>query len=168
MDAKRLSPLPPIQAFFREIRRIQRKIHVLPDGASGWLLRLPEKPPSAHLPKFFSASLPMAVLRPKTRGGFMPLARREIEPDNLEFHDLHPILEDFFSKVKEGFHRNPKSIPHKFFYDEGCSFLFQQITELPEYYLTRVETRLLKEIIPEIAPLVGSYLNVVEYGCGSS
>jgi len=89
-------------------------------------------------------------------------------PDNLEFYDLHPVPEDFFSEVLEGLSRTPKSIHPKFFYDERGSFLFRQITLLPEYYLTRAETRLLKKIAPEIASLAGPGLSLVEYGCGSS
>ena len=47
-------------------------------------------------------------------------------------------------EVVAGLTDTPKSLPSKYFYDERGSQLFERITELPEYYLTRVETELLE------------------------
>jgi L-histidine N-alpha-methyltransferase len=41
--------------------------------------------------------------------------------------------------VRDGLSSNPKRLPPWLFYDEAGSGLFNQITELPEYYLTRTE-----------------------------
>jgi L-histidine Nalpha-methyltransferase len=57
-----------------------------------------------------------------------------------------------------------KTLPAKLFYDEEGCRLFYQITELPEYYLTRTERTLLERVTPQVAAEfpVGSVL--VEYG----
>ena len=60
-----------------------------------------------------------------------------------------------------------KTLPAKLFYDaEGCR-LFNLITELPEYYLTRTELALLERIGPLLRPLVPERAAIVEYGAGS-
>jgi len=58
---------------------------------------------------------------------------------------------DFAEAVLAGLSRNQKSIPCRFFYDARGSELFEQITSLPEYYPTRVETELLRANAAEIA-----------------
>ena len=50
----------------------------------------------------------------------------------------------FARDVLEGLTRKPKSLPCRYFYDEEGSRLFRQITELPEYYLTRCESEILQ------------------------
>jgi L-histidine N-alpha-methyltransferase len=47
--------------------------------------------------------------------------------------------------VKHGLTNTPKTLPSIYFYDDHGSDLFDQITELPEYYLTRLETEILEE-----------------------
>ena len=49
------------------------------------------------------------------------------------------------SEVYDGLTRRPKSLPPKLFYDATGSELFEQITELPEYYLTRTERAILAQ-----------------------
>jgi dimethylhistidine N-methyltransferase len=57
-----------------------------------------------------------------------------------------------------------KTLPAKLFYDdEGCR-LFYQITELPEYYLTRTETGLLERVAPQVAMDLSAGAVLVEYG----
>jgi L-histidine N-alpha-methyltransferase len=69
--------------------------------------------------------------------------------------------------VTEGLGSSPKTLPPKYFYDERGSELFVQITDLPEYYQTRTERRLLEEhadsLVEEAAPRA-----LVEYGSGSA
>jgi dimethylhistidine N-methyltransferase len=76
--------------------------------------------------------------------------------------------DEFAKAVLAGLSRNQKSIPCRFFYDARGSELFEQITSLPEYYPTRVETELLRANAAEIAWLAGSDRVVVEFGSGSS
>ena len=61
-----------------------------------------------------------------------------------------------------------KSLPCKYFYDPEGMLLFEQICNLPEYYLTRVETAILKNQADRIIELCPSELVLVELGSGSS
>jgi L-histidine Nalpha-methyltransferase len=71
-------------------------------------------------------------------------------------------------EVLQGLRQQPKTLSPKFFYDERGSQLFEQITELPEYYLTRTELSIMRENIDEIASLVGPQASLIEFGSGSS
>jgi L-histidine Nalpha-methyltransferase len=76
--------------------------------------------------------------------------------------------DEFADAVLAGLSRDQKSIPCRFFYDARGSELFEQITALPEYYPTRVETELLRANAAEIAWFAGADRVVVEFGSGSS
>ena len=82
--------------------------------------------------------------------------------------DRRPDFDEMMSEVREGLFATPKTLPCKYFYDEKGSDLFQQICDLPEYYLTRTETSLLTSIASEIAELIGPGCQMIEYGTGSS
>jgi L-histidine Nalpha-methyltransferase len=60
------------------------------------------------------------------------------------------------------------AVPARWLYDRRGSELFEEITQLPAYYPTRVETALLEKIMPEIAACVPKGTAVVEFGSGSS
>jgi dimethylhistidine N-methyltransferase len=75
---------------------------------------------------------------------------------------------EFADAVLSGLSRHPRAIPAKFLYDERGSELFDQICELPEYYLTRTETSILEACAPDIAALSGPGCALIEYGSGSS
>jgi len=64
----------------------------------------------------------------------------------------------------------PKWLPSWLFYDAAGSELFNQITELPEYYLTRTERSILLEHSDEIIGLAADIdaLRIVELGAGSA
>jgi L-histidine N-alpha-methyltransferase len=70
-------------------------------------------------------------------------------------------------EVMEGLSRPQKEISPKYFYDARGSRLFDEITELPEYYLTRVEWGLLERWIPEWTKRLGPK-TLVELGSGSA
>ncbi len=74
----------------------------------------------------------------------------------------------FRDDVLEGLARPHKAIPPKWLYDERGSALFEEITRLPEYYPTRTETALLRDVAPEIGPLLPEGGVLVEFGSGSS
>jgi L-histidine Nalpha-methyltransferase len=69
----------------------------------------------------------------------------------------------------EGLLSTPKTLPAWLFYDETGSRLFDQITELPEYYLTRTERAIFTTHAAEIVALAADAhaLQVVELGAGS-
>ncbi|MFL6863937.1 MAG: L-histidine N(alpha)-methyltransferase [Allosphingosinicella sp.] len=61
-----------------------------------------------------------------------------------------------------------RAIPSRWFYDRRGSELFEAITRLPDYYLTRTETALLETHGREVAALAGAGNAIVEFGSGSS
>jgi L-histidine N-alpha-methyltransferase len=70
--------------------------------------------------------------------------------------------------VREGLSATPKRLPSKLFYDEIGSALFEQITELPEYYLTRTERGIFETFAPEILEQAGAPLTMIELGAGTA
>jgi dimethylhistidine N-methyltransferase len=60
------------------------------------------------------------------------------------------------------------AIPARWLYDHRGSQLFDDITRLPSYYPTRIETALLHDIMPDVAELVPRRTAVVEFGAGSA
>ncbi|MGB6769553.1 MAG: L-histidine N(alpha)-methyltransferase [Methyloceanibacter sp.] len=81
---------------------------------------------------------------------------------------LDPARADFAEAVLQGFARKLRNLPCRFFYDERGSALFEEITQLEEYYPTRVETALLEAYGAEIAERMGDARVLVEFGSGSS
>ncbi len=69
--------------------------------------------------------------------------------------------------VREGLTGSPRTLPPKWFYDARGSELFEEITELPEYYPTRAEREILRARAGEIVEASGAR-TLVELGSGSS
>lgn len=85
--------------------------------------------------------------------------------------DSH-LPDDYLAKalaadVRAGLGGTPKTLPPKWFYDERGSKLFDQITELPEYYPTRTERELLRTHSGDVASACPAD-TLVELGSGSS
>jgi dimethylhistidine N-methyltransferase len=74
----------------------------------------------------------------------------------------------FAHDVIAGLTARPKRLPPKYFYDETGARLFEQITALPEYYLTRCELEVLRERARDIARFFPAPSALVEFGSGSS
>lgn len=73
----------------------------------------------------------------------------------------------FARDLLAGLGRRPRRIPSMYFYDEIGSRLFQQISELDEYYLTRCEHEILERSAAELAAvLAGGPFRLVELGAG--
>ncbi|HEX5929354.1 MAG TPA: L-histidine N(alpha)-methyltransferase [Solirubrobacterales bacterium] len=70
--------------------------------------------------------------------------------------------------VRAGLCAYPKELAPKYFYDDRGSRLFEQITELPEYYPTRAEREVLDERSAEILAAAGAPGTLVELGSGSA
>jgi L-histidine N-alpha-methyltransferase len=64
-------------------------------------------------------------------------------------------------------HPRQKELPSKYLYDEVGSALFEVITLLPEYCLTRADTRLLQKHAEEIVRRLPRNLQIAELGSGS-
>ena len=65
--------------------------------------------------------------------------------------DLEPSTEEFHIAVIAGLRETPRTLPCKFLYDAEGSRLFDRICELPEYYPTRTECRILMDHAGDIA-----------------
>ncbi len=74
----------------------------------------------------------------------------------------------FARALLAGLTKEHKSVPSRFFYDKRGSELFEEITELPEYYLTRTETAILTENAEAIRKQTPAGSLLVEFGSGSS
>jgi L-histidine N-alpha-methyltransferase len=77
-------------------------------------------------------------------------------------------VNDEFSEIIDGLRLPQKSISPKYFYDEPGSRLFDQITRLPEYYLTRTELAIMKAFAGDMAAMIGPRASLIEFGSGSS
>jgi len=75
-------------------------------------------------------------------------------------------LPTFAEDVRSGLTSQPKVLFPKYFYDELGSHLFEAITALPEYYLTRAEAEILSAHAGDIAAALGGPVWVVELGSG--
>ena len=87
-------------------------------------------------------------------------------------HDEAPVRPEvdpaFRADVLRGLAARPRAIPARWFYDKRGSELFEDITGLPEYYPTRIETALLLAYCAEVGRIAGAGRAVVEFGSGSS
>lgn len=74
--------------------------------------------------------------------------------------------------VRRGLTASPKSLPPHLFYDAAGSDLYERITELPEYYLTRAEREILEAnadaIVARAAEKAKGALRIVELGAGTA
>ena len=83
--------------------------------------------------------------------------------DSAMIHDR-----DFADSALEGLQAEPKWLDSKWLYDAEGSAIFEQITQLPEYYPTRTETRILKDEIGALSRVLDPGTVLVELGSGAS
>jgi dimethylhistidine N-methyltransferase len=77
-------------------------------------------------------------------------------------------ISDFERDVIEGLSKPQKTLPAKYFYDAEGSRLFEEITELPEYYPTRTELALMRTKAADMAKVIPDGAALVEFGSGAS
>jgi dimethylhistidine N-methyltransferase len=77
-------------------------------------------------------------------------------------------LAGFARDVRQGLTEHPKHLPCCYFYDGEGSFLFDEICQLPEYYLTRAEHEILEARTGELLAQLPAPLTLVELGSGSA
>lgn len=78
-----------------------------------------------------------------------------------------PELQTFAKDILEGLTATPKFLPSRYFYDERGDKLFQKIMEVPEYYLTRTEFKILQDHKKRILhQMGGEAFDLVELGAG--
>src|SRR5215213_2633837 len=149
VDSKRLRCVPGILATSRRDRRVQRKVDERPVGAARVIDCNVARSFTGHLPEFLSVGHALAVHRNSSRIAMRGLAGGLV------------------GDVVSGLLSIPKTLPPKLFYDERGAALFEQICELPEYYLTRSELEILWAHAHEIATLAGPDCALIEYGSGA-
>jgi L-histidine Nalpha-methyltransferase len=85
------------------------------------------------------------------------------------YRDPQPArVASFADDVRTGLGMRPYTLMPKYFYDDLGSALFEAITHLPEYYLTRIERDLLATYAPEIVGAFEEPLELLELGSGSA
>ncbi len=72
--------------------------------------------------------------------------------------------DDIAAEALAGLTATPKTLPPKLFYDSEGVRLFDAITQLAEYYLTRTERAVLERAVPEIVALAAPGSALIEYG----
>jgi dimethylhistidine N-methyltransferase len=77
-------------------------------------------------------------------------------------------LSAFAKDVRMGLTSQPKSLPCCYFYDQQGSLLFEEICDLPEYYLPRAEEEILRARAAEIVARFPNNTLLVELGSGNS
>ena len=78
--------------------------------------------------------------------------------------DAPLVQEDIAAEALVGLTATPKTLPAKLFYDAEGVRLFEAITQLPEYYLTRTERAVLERAASEIVALAEPGSVLIEYG----
>ena len=76
--------------------------------------------------------------------------------------------EAFRADVLAGLAQRQKMLPSRWLYDQRGSELFEEITRLDEYYLTRTETAILRSCAGEMADHLGEDVALLEYGAGAA
>ena len=96
----------------------------------------------------------MTAIRPVARGPHIETAEEAQERLRREIH--------------AGLQANPKTLPPKLFYDETGAKLFEEITRLAEYYVTRTEHEIMEAHAKEMAALIGPDVLLIEPGSGEA
>ncbi len=86
------------------------------------------------------------------------------ELGRLKFYEYKKVEENLKPELLSGLRESPKHISPKFFYDKNGSQLFDQITNLEEYYPTEKEISILRDHINEICSMIGENSALIEYG----
>ena len=83
-------------------------------------------------------------------------------------HAINNVAYEFAAEVRDGLTRpGQKELPSKYLYDDVGSALFEVISRLPEYGLTRADERLLQRHAAEIVERLHDPVAVAELGSGS-
>lgn len=89
------------------------------------------------------------------------------EGDLEKSSPVETARERFRADVLIGLGLSPKRLAPKYFYDRRGSELFDAICELPEYYVTRTETSIMRARVMEVVASWGPRVRLVEPGAGS-
>ena len=96
--------------------------------------------------------------------------KKYVIDNNLQYFKPHStkIEKTFVDEISSSLNCDSKYINPKFFYDKKGSSLFEKICELPEYYPTRTEIEILKNLKFDLSQFLDNSFRLVELGSGSS
>src|SRR5712692_2806724 len=163
MDPQRLFALSGLSRGAGSAGRIQWQVHVQPIRLARRFLRYIGASHSQDLPQFLSTGQTLAVHRDSTRTRSTMIR----QSGAAAVLDREPASSDFLSEVIAGLSRQPRTLPYKYFYDATGAALFQKICELPEYYITRTETAILRLHAREMAQCIGVRCELIGLGTGA-
>jgi len=96
-----------------------------------------------------------------------PFGARSLVNEKIVSVATAATKENFREEVLAGLSKSPRQLPYKFFYDERGAQLFQQICDLPEYYITRTEIEILRLHGAEMAKALGPQIELIGLGTGA-
>ncbi len=96
--------------------------------------------------------------------------KKYVIDSKLQYFKPHAskIEKTFAEEISSSLNRDSKFIAPKFFYDKKGSDLFEKICTLPEYYPTRTEITILKNLQVELPSFIDDSFRLVELGSGAS
>ena len=96
--------------------------------------------------------------------------KKYVADSKLQYFKPHAskIVKTFAQEIHYGLSRDSKFISPKFFYDKKGSALFEKICGLPEYYPTRTEISILKNLQTQLPAFIDESFRLVELGSGAS
>ena len=96
--------------------------------------------------------------------------KKYVLDSTLQYFKPHStkIEKTFADEISFSLNNSPKFINPKYFYDKKGSELFEKICSLPEYYLTRTEIDILKNLHSDLSEYLDDSFRLVELGSGSS
>ena len=96
--------------------------------------------------------------------------KKYVIDSKLQYFKPHAskIEKTFAEEISSSLNRDSKFITPKFFYDKKGSDLFEKICTLPEYYPTRTEIGILKNLQTELPSFIDDSFRLVELGSGAS
>src|ERR1051326_158176 len=145
------------------IGRVQWQVHVQSICVARRLLRDVAHPHSQNLSKFLSTGQTLAVHRNSPR----PRPAMSNQNGSAALMQRSTATSAFLQETLAGLSKSPRQLLCKFFYDEVGAKLFQNICELPEYYITRTELGILRLHGVEMAAALGPNIELIGLGTGA-
>ena len=96
-----------------------------------------------------------------------PFGARSLVNEKITSVVAGATKENFREEVLAGLSQSPRRLPYKFFYDQRGAQLFQEICDLPEYYITRTEIEILRLHGADMAKALGPQIELIGLGTGA-
>jgi len=86
---------------------------------------------------------------------------------DIKYYNCYPNIQDLLDEIISGLSKKQKTLPHKLFYDERGSKIFEAICKQPEYYLGWLESQIFHDNAHEIAAVLPKECALIEPGAGN-